>query len=644
MDIFAFPKDLGIRTKIILSVIILLVFVALLFFWASYMHEKKGLLANMQDSAIALNRVLTISITNQKNIAKKVNLQTLVEELSLTEGIFGVWVIDKDCRITSATFREQVGEIASRRLVLEAMEKGYYVSGFDTEMGEEVYEGVYPIKRKNKIFALVRVAFELNDYFRVSHAARMKILDQMKADSRIMAESLSYTIKNMYDVNELIHLQKLVDRLIEGSNTISWIMIVDDNSRIIACSDTSKVGMIANDKGIREIINGANIYTRIFPRQKIYMVDMPLKFGDELKGVASVGCDATKYYAHLSEILHFILLISFMGIFLGIVLSFQLANPIIMPIRRLIEVTKRLSEGNLSQRATVNSKDEVGTLGKAFNQMAEDLSITKQKIDEYSKTLEEKVRLRTKQLEISNQELREMQNELIKADMAKSEFLSIASHELRTPLTTLLGYSELLLTRTLTESQKIEFLGFINEESVRLSNIVDDILDISRIESQRGIKFNKKPLNLAELLVKNIRFYSESDTGYRFIKDIKQDLPLVNADGEKIEQAIKNLLDNAIKYSTGGDIICKTFEKDNMVWISIQDHGMGIPEKDLPFIFDKFYRVNQKDRSHIGGTGLGLAIIKFIIKAHDGKIDLESEEGEGTTICFGLPVVQQNKV
>jgi len=640
----SFLKDLGIRTKIILSIVVLLVFVTLLFFWASYMHEKKGLLANMQDSAIALNRALTISITNQKNIAEKVNLQTLVEELSLTEGLFGVWVIDNDCRITSATFREQVGEVASRRLVLEALEKGYYVSGFDTEMGEEVYEGVYPLKKKNKIFGVVMVAFELHKYFRASYRDRIKLLDQMKTDSRIMAESLSYSIMNMMDVNELIHLQKLVNRLTEGSETISWIMIVDDNSRIIACNNFDKVGMIANDRGVRAIINGADIYTRIFPRQKIYLVDMPLKFGNELRGVASIGCDATKYYTHLSEILHFILLISCMGIVLGIVLSFQLANPIIMPIRRLIEVTKRLAEGDLSQRATVISKDEVGTLGIAFNQMAEDLSYTKKEIDEYSKTLEEKVRLRTKQLEISNQELKDIQNELIQSNTAKSEFLSIASHEFRTPLTTLLGYSELMLTRSLTEDQKNEFLGFINEESIRLSNIVDDILDISRIESQKGLEFERKPLQLAEFLMKNIRFYSEAGTGHRFIADIKQDLPLVNADSEKIEQAIKNLLDNAIKYSTGGDIIYKVFERDNMVWISIQDHGLGIPRQDLPYIFDKFYRVKRKGRSHIGGTGLGLSIVKFIVESHGGKIDLESKEGKGTTIGFGLPVFQRNKV
>lgn len=621
-----------------MSVVVLLVFVALLFFWASYMHEKKGLLANMQDSVIALNRALTISIANQKNIAEKVNLQKLVEELSLTEGLFGVWVVDNDRRITSATFREQVGEVASCRLVLEALKKGYYVSGFDHVMGEEVYKGVYPLKKKNKVFAAVIVAFELHDYFRASPRDRIKLIGQMRTDSRIMAESLSYSIRNMQDINKLIHLQRLVSRLTEGSETVSWIMIVDDDSRIIACSDIDKVGMIANDKGIRAIINGADIYTRIFPRQKMYLVDMPLKFGNELIGVASIGFDATRYYAHLSEILHFILMISCMGIVLGIMLSFQLADPIIKPIRRLTEVTKRLAGGDLSQRATVTSKDEIGTLGMAFNRMAEDLSRTRKEIEEYSKTLEEKVWLRTRQLEVSNQELKDIQNELIQANMAKSEFLSIASHELRTPLTTLLGYSELLLTRSLTESQENEFLRFIHEESIRLSNILDDILDISRIESQRGLEFKKKPLQLAELLMKNIRFYSEADTGRRIIADIKQDLPLVNADGEKIEQAIKNLLDNAVKYSAGGNIICKAFERDNMVWISIQDHGIGIPERDLPNIFDKFYRVERKDGSHISGTGLGLSIVKFIIDSHGGRIDLESKEGKGTTIGFGLPV------
>jgi signal transduction histidine kinase len=312
-----------------------------------------------------------------------------------------------------------------------------------------------------------------------------------------------------------------------------------------------------------------------------------------------------------------------------------------MPVERLIEVTKKLAAGDLSQRATVSSKDEVGTLAGAFNQMALDLARSKEEIDQHRKTLEEKVQRRTRELEISNQELRVIQNELMEANMVKSEFMSIASHQLRTPLTTLLGYSELLLTRPLTESQKKEFLGFINEESIRLSRIVDDLLDISRIESEKGFGFVKEPVQLDEVLVKNSKFYSRAETGHRILTDIEQDLPLVSADGEKIGQLIKNLLDNAIKYSTDGDIVCRAFKKDNMVWVSIQDHGMGISQEDIPHIFDKFYRVEGEETAHVSGTGLGLSIAKYIVESHDGKIDLQSELGKGTTIGFGLPIFEE---
>ena len=109
----------------------------------------------MQDNAVILNRALIISITNQKIIAEKVSLQALVEELSLTEGIFGVWVIDADSRITSATFREQVGEVASSNLILNALQNGYYVSGFDTKMGEQVYSAVYPLKNGDELIGLL---------------------------------------------------------------------------------------------------------------------------------------------------------------------------------------------------------------------------------------------------------------------------------------------------------------------------------------------------------------------------------------------------------------------------------------------------------------------------------------------------------
>jgi len=266
------------------------------------------------------------------------------------------------------------------------------------------------------------------------------------------------------------------------------------------------------------------------------------------------------------------------------------------------------------------------------------LARSKEEINQYSKTLEKKVRQRTRELETSNQQLRVIQNELMEASIVKSEFMSIASHELRTPLTTLLGYSELLLTRSLSETQKKEFLGFINEESIRLSKIVDDLLDISRIESQKDFPFVMKPVQLAEVLEKNIKFFSGPEIGHRIVTDIEKDLPLVNADPEKLGQIIKNLLDNAIKYSAGGDIVCKAFVEDNMVCISIRDQGIGISQDDLPRIFDKFYRVERQETARITGTGLGLSIAKYIVESYNGKIDVKSELGKGTTISFGFPV------
>ncbi|MCJ7618270.1 MAG: HAMP domain-containing histidine kinase, partial [Desulfobacterales bacterium] len=575
-----------------------------------------------------------------RNIAEKVNLQTLVEELSLTEGIFGVWVIDNNSRITSATFREQTGEVASSYLISDALQNGYYVSGFDTKFGEQVYSAIYPLKKGNKILGAVEVAFELREYLNAQSSHRSQIAAQMKRDIRIMSESLSSSIEKMQNINELIHIQRLVDRLCAESGIVSRIMIVDDDSRTIACNDLSRVGMIADDNGVRAVINGADIYTRLLPNQKIYLVDMPLRIGDEFKGVVSIGYDARDYYEHLSEIFRFGLLISAMGILMGILLAFQVSNPIIKPIQRLTDVTKKLAMGDLTVKAPVSSRDEVGTLAIAFNRMAEDLARSKEKIYQYSKTLEENVVKRTQELEIINHELREIQNELMEANMAKSEFMSIASHELRTPLTSVLGYSELLLTRDLTESQKKEFFGFINDESILLSKIVDDLLDISRIESQKAFGFVKKPVNLTDILLKNVKFYSIVESSKRIITYTEENLPLVNADEEKIGQVIKNLIDNAIKYSPSGDIIAKAFVKDNMVWISIQDHGIGISQKDIPHVFDKFFRVKQKETAHISGTGLGLSIVKYIVESHYGELDIKSKLGEGTTIGFGLPILK----
>ena len=137
--------------------------------------------------------------------------------------------------------------------------------------------------------------------------------------------------------------------------------------------------------------------------------------------------------------------------------------------------------------------------------------------------------------------------------------------------------------------------------------------------------------------MKSSEFYSRADNRRRIITDIEENLPLVNADEERIGQVVKNILDNAIKYTLDGDILCKVFTRDDMVWVSLQDQGIGVSEQDLLHVFDKFYRVKRKKTAKISGTGLGLYIVKYIIEAHDGKIDIKSKLNKGTTFAFGIP-------
>jgi signal transduction histidine kinase len=147
-----------------------------------------------------------------------------------------------------------------------------------------------------------------------------------------------------------------------------------------------------------------------------------------------------------------------------------------------------------------------------------------------------------------------------------------------------------------------------------------------------------QPVQLAQVLSENVLYYSRIDTGRRITKEVKGPLPLVNADKEKIGYVIKNLLDNAIKYSTGGRITCRAFLKNDMVWVSVEDQGVGISEENLVHIFDRFYRIARRETAHIDGTGLGLSSAKYIVESHRGKINVRSKLGEGTIVGFGLPV------
>jgi PAS domain S-box-containing protein len=223
-------------------------------------------------------------------------------------------------------------------------------------------------------------------------------------------------------------------------------------------------------------------------------------------------------------------------------------------------------------------------------------------------------------------------------DRLKTELLTTAAHELRTPLTSILGFSEILLTRSLDQTRHRSYLQLIHEQSSHLSEIIQDLLDVSRLEAGRGLELKLQPIDLTEMVKQVIGPYLETETNHQFLLEGLKPLPQIRGDGFRLTQVCRNLLSNALKYSPqGSEITIESRLLPESVEIRVQDQGIGMtPEQQKP-LFEPFYRA---DNSHtaVGGTGLGLAVSKMIIEQHGGKIWLESERGVGTIACFMLPL------
>ncbi len=224
-------------------------------------------------------------------------------------------------------------------------------------------------------------------------------------------------------------------------------------------------------------------------------------------------------------------------------------------------------------------------------------------------------------------------------DRIKSEFISTAAHELRTPLTSVRGYAQYLLSeKGLAAEQQTEYLSIINEKTMVLEKIIDDLLDLSRVESGQVIHVEKGWYDLGPLLADLVGQYQKEYTCHRF-ETILPESPLeLSVDKGKIVQVLENLLTNAVKFSPQGSLIqvlCGMSAGE--VQISVRDEGVGMTDEQVERVFDKFYRV---DSSLVAkeGLGLGMAICKSIIEAHGGKIGVETQLDKGTTVIFNLPL------
>lgn len=219
----------------------------------------------------------------------------------------------------------------------------------------------------------------------------------------------------------------------------------------------------------------------------------------------------------------------------------------------------------------------------------------------------------------------------------KEEMVAVVSHELRTPVTSLHGFTELLLKHRYPAEKQQEFLTIIYSEAVRLRNLINDFLDMQRLQSGRLV-FDFAPLDVAALLSEATAPFMHVEGKHPMRLDVEGGLPFVRADAVRLRQVLENLLSNAVKFSPhGGEVTVGARPEGTHVVVWVTDQGLGIPREEIQKLFNKFQRVERHETRGIGGTGLGLALTKQIIAAHHGTIWVESEVGKGSTFFFTLP-------
>lgn len=235
--------------------------------------------------------------------------------------------------------------------------------------------------------------------------------------------------------------------------------------------------------------------------------------------------------------------------------------------------------------------------------------------------------------------------ELKKLEQMRKDFLANVSHELKTPITSIKGFSETLLDGAMENQQFCEhFLHIILKESERMQGLIEDLLDLSKIE-QQGFKLNMGTVDIKGLLeeIQMVLDKKSQDKDIILQVDINKSV-FVIGDSSRLKQIFINLINNAILYTpSGGTVSVKLFEDDHSVYIKVSDTGIGISKEEIPRIFERFYRVDKARSRNTGGTGLGLSIVKHLVEAHHGTVTVESEVGEGTTFTVTLQKVALGK-
>lgn len=299
-------------------------------------------------------------------------------------------------------------------------------------------------------------------------------------------------------------------------------------------------------------------------------------------------------------ILKFLIIVASIGIiFIAIGIIALISSIMTKPLLIMKNATNEMARGKYKQEFNISGKDEISQLAKSIQELGTQLHY-------YENT--------------------------------RNEFLTDLSHELRTPLTYIQGYSDVLLKNLVSDKEEQKnYLKIIRDETKRVNHLVEDLFELSKIQTGQ-LKVTITTANIIELLINSINILTPlaSNKNIKLIFEKEADSILAKVDPIRMEQVFFNIIDNAIKYTEKGYVKISVKSSKGTISIMVEDTGIGIPKEDIPKIWNRFYRVEKSRSRKTGGSGLGLHIVKEIIGFHQGSIDINSEEGKGTTVTIKL--------
>jgi len=434
------------------------------------------------------------------------------------------------------------------------------------------------------------------------------INEQANAEIRSIREANVSGSEQLSGQDLLLLLRSFLERPANGRGETSVVVVDTSGAVIAAASDTLREGVVFNGLTLSANASATNPERcRIATEQsgELLCVSMPLSseaaatFGDAHAAAIVVARPAATLGEVFGDLAPRLMFSGLMGVAAALGLGFLLSQSVASPLRKIGRAARNVARGSYGQRVPVTGPREVREVATNFNRM-------------------------TEEVRRSQQTLR--------------DFLMNISHELKTPLTSIRGFSQAVLDGTIDDKPGVDRSAkIINDEATRVLRLVEELLDLSRMESGQ-ISMRQEDMDLAELLehVSEVFALRSEETGVALT--VQQPGPLLlRGDFDRLEQVLNNLLDNAFRHTPEGGAVRVTARpvQHGFVQVTVSDSGRGIPPEDLPHLFERFYRA--ANGRNMRGYGLGLAITREIVRSHGGDIWATSEQGRGTSFVFTLP-------